>query len=598
MGEHRLFPSSSTVATLAYCWRQVGRQRRPLMVSWLAITLGTLAQSVAAPLVFAAVLTDVAALGPRASFGREFAPLVAAYAGVLVASTLLWRLAGWMQWGAAVRAFANAATEGYRHLLQLSHRWHTDRPSGEVISTLETFSWSFVQLLDTASWGFLRIVITTSGAIVVLGVMAWPVCLVVVAVIVAFALVLRRRMGKVVTAAKQFSEAHTRATGVIADTIANLTTVRSQAVERLEESHVAALVADSVAADLRARRVFSATRLQMESSLAGFSWLAVVIGILLALDHRAAAGTVYLILFYVQQVVSNLEESFEHLRQASRDLGRCAKFVGIAASAPEIVDAPRAVDLVVAKGRIDFCGVHFAYREGPPLFSGLDLHLAPGEHVGLVGSSGSGKTTLTKLLLRFMDLDAGAILIDDQDIAGVTQHSLRRQIAHVSQDPQLLHRTIAENICYGLGALEEVDLALVEQVGKAAHVDEFVARLPDGYRTVVGERGLKLSGGQRQRVAIAQAMAKAAPILLLDEATSALDSQSESLVQDALWNLMEGVTAIVVAHRLATIARLDRIVVVEHGRIVEQGTHDELLGIDAGVYRRLWQHQSGGFLAA
>ncbi len=223
-----------------------------------------------------------------------------------------------------------------------------------------------------------------------------------------------------------------------------------------------------------------------------------------------------------------------------------------------------------------------------------------------MGPSGSGKTTLTKLLLRFADRDGGSIEIDGQDIAGVTQHSLRRHIAYVPQDPQMLHRTIAENICYGLdpddGAAppeSRVDMELVRGVGRAAYVDEFVERLPEGYDTVVGERGLKLSGGQRQRVAIAQAMAKGARVLVLDEATSALDSESEALVQEALWNLMEGTTALVVAHRLATIARLDRIVVMDRGRVVEEGTHAELLAPGRnGVYGRLWAHQSGGFLAA
>jgi ATP-binding cassette, subfamily B, bacterial len=238
------------------------------------------------------------------------------------------------------------------------------------------------------------------------------------------------------------------------------------------------------------------------------------------------------------------------------------------------------------------------------LFEGLDLRIEPGEHVGLVGPSGSGKTTLTKLMLRYADRDGGLIEIDGQDIACVTQHSLRGHIAYVPQDPQMLHRTIAENICYGMesgpgGGVSDVDMDLVRAVGRAAYVDEFVERLPDGYETVVGERGMKLSGGQRQRVAIAQAMAKGAKVLVLDEATSALDSESESLVQEALWHLMDGTTALVVAHRLATIARLDRIVVLDRGRVVEQGTHAELLAAGrAGVYGRLWAHQSGGFLAA
>jgi ATP-binding cassette subfamily B protein len=226
---------------------------------------------------------------------------------------------------------------------------------------------------------------------------------------------------------------------------------------------------------------------------------------------------------------------------------------------------------------------------------------------------------LSKLLLRFMDVDGGGILIDGQDIKGITLSSLRSHISYVPQDPQLLHRTIAENICYGIAtdkngcgsngngngngngtanpAVPVVDYDIVHAVGKAAHVEEFVYALPDKYDTVVGERGLKLSGGQRQRVAIAQAMAKHAPILVLDEATSALDSESEHLVQEALWRLMERSTALVIAHRLSTIANMDRIVVFDQGKIVEEGTHRELLRDGGlGMYGRLWQHQSGGFL--
>jgi ATP-binding cassette subfamily B protein len=333
--------------------------------------------------------------------------------------------------------------------------------------------------------------------------------------------------------------------------------------------------------------------------MAVFSWGAVFVGVVLALHHTVEAGEVYLILFYATQVVGMLEESFEHIRSASRDLGRCAKFAGVDATVPEIQDVAGAPDLVVADGGVEFSHVTFAYRDGAALFDDLILRVEPGEHVGLVGPSGSGKTTLTKLLLRFVDVQGGRILIDGQDISKVTQNSLRCHISYVPQEPQMLHRSIAENICYGIEGLDRPDMDLVRMVGRAAHVEEFVSRLADGYDTVVGERGLKLSGGQRQRVAIAQAMAKAAPILILDEATSALDSESESLVQEALWRLMDGATALVVAHRLATIARMDRIVVIDQGAIVEEGSHRELLTLgESGVYGRLWRHQSGGFLAA
>ena len=603
MGERTLFPTASTKETLAYCWRQMEPDRGAFAGSCAAIVLGTLANAVAAPLIFAALLSRISQLGPHSHDGlwQSFGPLLVAYAIVLAAATLFGRIGGWMNWGVTLRSFGRAITSGYDHLMSLSHSWHTDRPSGEVIATLETSTWAFADMIDATVWGILRIGVTTLGAIVVLGVVAWPVALVMAGLVAVFGLVLHRRMGRVVAAEKQFSDAHSRATGVIADTIANLTTVRSQAAEEREMEHVGALVADSISADLRARKVFTATRIQMESAMAFFNWAAILVGVVLALHHVAAAGAVYLILFYATFVGTSLEESFEFIRLIARAVGRCAKFAGIAATKPDIVDAPGAPDMVVPRGRVEFVGMRFAYRGGAPLFDGLDLRIEPGEHVGLVGPSGSGKTTLTKLLLRYADRNGGLIEIDGQDIAAVTQHSLRGHIAYVPQDPQMLHRTIAENICYGMEGADSrgIDMDLVRAVGKAAYVDEFVDRLPEGYETMVGERGMKLSGGQRQRVAIAQAMAKGAKVLVLDEATSALDSESESLVQDALWHLMQGTTALVVAHRLATIARLDRIVVLDRGQVVEQGTHAELLAAGRnGVYGRLWAHQSGGFLAA
>jgi ATP-binding cassette subfamily B protein len=599
MGERTLFPSASTRETLAYCWRQMQPDRAAFAGCVTAIVLGTLANAVAAPLVFADLLGRLANVGDQGGLWRSYGPLIVAYAVILVAATVFGRIGGWLTWGATLRSFGRAITNGYDHLIGLSHGWHTDRPSGEVIATLETSTWAFVDLIESMVWGVLRIGVTTLGAVVVLGIVAWPVALVMAGLVGVFVLVLTRRMSRVVAAEKQFSDAHSRATGVIADTISNLTTVRSQAAEGREMGHVGALVADSMTADFRARRVFTVTRVQMESAMAFFNWASVAVGVVLALHHVAAAGVVYLILFYATFVGTGLEESFEFIRLISRAIGRCAKFAGIASTDADIVDPPGAPELAAARGRVEFRNLRFAYPAGAPLFEGLDLSIEPGEHVGLVGPSGSGKTTLTKLLLRFADRDGGAIEIDGQDIARVTQHSLRRHIAYVPQDPQMLHRTIAENICYGLELPDETNMDLVRAVGRAAYVEEFVDRLPEGYDTVVGERGLKLSGGQRQRVAIAQAMAKGAKVLVLDEATSALDSESESLVQEALWHLMEGTTALVVAHRLATIARLDRIVVMDHGRVVESGTHAELLSAgQAGVYGRLWAHQSGGFLAA
>lgn len=234
----------------------------------------------------------------------------------------------------------------------------------------------------------------------------------------------------------------------------------------------------------------------------------------------------------------------------------------------------------------------FAHAGGKPLFESLDLAVPSGAKVGLVGRSGGGKTTLTRLLLRMTDIDAGRILIGGRDISRMSQTDLRSLIAYVPQDPAMFHRTLRDNIAF---ARPDATDAEIRRAAEAAHVTEFADALADGFDTMVGERGVKLSGGQRQRVALARAILRDAPILLLDEATSALDSESEILVQEALWRLMEGRTALVVAHRLSTVATMDRLVVLDRGRIVEEGSHRELLAAE-GAYAKLWQHQSGGFL--
>jgi ATP-binding cassette subfamily B protein len=269
-----------------------------------------------------------------------------------------------------------------------------------------------------------------------------------------------------------------------------------------------------------------------------------------------------------------------------------AQFTELLLTSPVVLDPPSPQPLRPRGADIRFERVGFAHAGAEPLFEGLDLTVPSGSRIGLVGRSGGGKTTLTRLLLRMTDVDTGRILIGGQDISRLRQADLRSRIAYVPQDPAMFHRTLRENLTF---ARPDATDAEVRRAAEAAHVTEFADALPDGFDTMVGERGIKLSGGQRQRVALARAILRDAPILLLDEATSALDSESEVLVQEALWRLMEGRTALVVAHRLSTVAGMDRLVVLDRGRIVEQGTHQELLAAE-GAYAKLWQHQSGGFL--
>jgi len=258
----------------------------------------------------------------------------------------------------------------------------------------------------------------------------------------------------------------------------------------------------------------------------------------------------------------------------------------------EIVNDSRALPLIVQRGEIRFRDVDFRYRDGGAILSQFNMRVEGGEKIALVGPSGAGKTTVTKLLLRLYAVDGGTIDIDGQDIAKITLESLRDAIAFVPQDPVLFHRSLMENIRYGRKDATESE---VIEAARKAHCHEFISALPKGYGTFVGERGVKLSGGERQRIAIARALLKNAPILVLDEATSSLDSESESLIQDALETLMQGKTVIIIAHRLSTISKMDRIIVIEDGRVVAEGRHDQLIA-QGGRYQTLWNIQAGGFL--
>jgi ATP-binding cassette subfamily B protein len=588
--------SASTRDTLRYCVQLARPYGRFLLAGAGFLVLGVIITDVATPLVFAEVLDRIAVLGPHTRLWPRFGALIVAYGVLILVGQVLFRFSGWLEWEGALRSFANGIHRSFERLLALGYRWHVDHSSGEVASSLSSFSWAFVDGIDNLHWGILRIVVVVLCAIAVLAVYAWPVAVVLIVLTVAFVAVVVKRSGPVTEASRNFSKAHSRAEGTASDVIRNVSTVLVGAGEEAESAKLHDLLNVSVRADLRGRRVFMITRVWMSGTVGLMTWASLFVGVVLAIRGDIHAGVVYLVLFYASQVSAQLVESFMQVRNLSRGLGRASKLVALVSTPPEVVDAPGATELTVTAGIVRFEAVSFSYRPQQPLLTSFNLELQPGEHVGIVGPSGGGKSTITRLVLRLMDVQGGRIMVDGQDIATCTQASVRRAVSYVPQDPQMLHRTIAENVWYGRPG--PVDIDLVRQVATAAHVDEFVREMPEGYQTVVGERGLKLSGGQRQRVAIAQAMLKGAPVLILDEATSSLDSESERYVQEALWRLMAASTALVVAHRLSTIAQLDRIIVIDGGRVVETGTHRELLlAGTVGTYRRLWEHQSGGFLS-
>jgi ATP-binding cassette subfamily B protein len=283
-----------------------------------------------------------------------------------------------------------------------------------------------------------------------------------------------------------------------------------------------------------------------------------------------------------------------YIRDLQKAVNDMEELVEIHAQPLGIEDRAGAGPIAIRHGRIEFQDVVFHYRgHHQPLYDGLRVTIGAGEKVGLVGLSGSGKTTFVKLIQRLHDVNGGRILIDGHDIAAVTQASLRAQIAIVQQEPILFHRSLSENISYGRPGATQAE---IERAARLANAHEFIATLPKGYGTLVGERGIKLSGGERQRVALARAFLADAPILILDEATSSLDSESEALIQDATERLMQGRTTIVIAHRLSTVRALKRILIFDRGRIIEEGDHGALIAREKGVYRRLFDRQVGGLL--
>jgi ATP-binding cassette subfamily B protein len=390
------------------------------------------------------------------------------------------------------------------------------------------------------------------------------------------------------------AEAESKQTAALADSITNMNTIRAFAGEKYESKRFQG-VTNHVYKTYREllTEAFKTDALS-QAQTNSFQIISVLVGLVAVTTYGINVSLLYLVISYTGRIVDRLWEFGRLIRNFNRSMGDAHEMTEILGIEPDIKDPEQPQKPKMARGEVKFNNVKFAYPENQeqPLFKGLDIKIKPGEKVGLVGPSGGGKTTITQLLLRFMDIEDGAITIDGQNIADVKQSDLRSRIAYVSQEPILFHRTLAENIGYGDPS---ADQPVIEGVAKMANAHEFIAKLPKGYDTMVGERGVKLSGGQRQRVAIARAMLKNAPILVLDEATSALDSESEVLIQEALWRLMEGRTAIVIAHRLSTIQKMDRIIVLENGQVVEQGSHKELLAKN-GTYARLWTHQSGGFI--
>ncbi len=396
---------------------------------------------------------------------------------------------------------------------------------------------------------------------------------------------------------RELSEAASDTAGVIGDALGHGLTVKSFAAENYEISRL----------DISLNRLASTQYWSWMASIpadmghmilaAGATSILLILTARLYENHTISIAIVALVQLYVIKLVGSTQDIADLVKIYETTMSSAHQAVKTMLIAPTVKDKATTVAFPKQTAlNIKFDHVHYSYNDsqsGSFAIKNFALQITPGEKVGLVGYSGSGKTTLTKLLLRFMDIQSGAVTIGGVDLRDLAQTDLRKAIAYVPQEPLLFHRSIADNIAYGN---PQASKRSVIAAAKAAYVDEFVKDLPHGYDTLVGERGIKLSGGQRQRVAIARAILKDAPILVLDEATSALDSRSEKFIQKALWHLMKGRTALVIAHRLSTVQHMDRIIVMHKGSIKQTGTHEELLSSGKSIYAKLWEHQSGGYI--
>lgn len=494
-----------------------------------------------------------------------------------------------------IAASYDLATEAFDALSNQSMTFHSNRFGGTLVSQTTKFMNAYSQMLENITFPFLPIICSIIATCVILIPRVPAYVVILMALLVVYAIVSYVMYKRILSLNEDAADAQNTLSGALSDAVTNILAVKTYGREDYERELFDHANREVVARDTK-RMMASLARGIITACIA----LAImsVVAVFIAGGNAwfgITPGTLVIMFTYTYTITNQFNFISRGLQRFNVAFGDASGMTAVLDEPRLVADEPNAKPLKVTAGDIDFKDLNFWYTDGnakTKVFDNFNLHIPAGQRVGLVGRSGAGKTTLTKLLLRLTDIQEGEILIDGQNVAKCTQQSLRRQVAYVPQEALLFHRTIAENIAY---ARPDASMDEIREAACQANALEFIERLPQGFDTVTGERGIKLSGGQRQRIAIARAMLANAPILVLDEATSALDSESEKLVQDALEKLMRERTSIVVAHRLSTVASLDRIVVLDRGKTVEDGPHAELIA-QGGEYARLWSRQTGAYL--
>jgi len=588
-----IYPNVNVRDVLGAFWRGMKPEKWKLFVIVLSIALYNLLYIIT-PLFYKRFFDVIVAGGATPSVVQVLLRIIV-YIGLLHGlSWLFSRIAEFANNTYQPMTMANLKQQAYDHLMSHSYDFFANNFVGSLVQRVNRFGRAFERLSDNVIWNLLPLFVRIFGVLVVLFfINKWIDLVVVIWIVVflSFNIIFSRWKLKYDI---QSAQMDSKATGYLADTITNQNTVTLFSGIQNEKRGYKNVTGDQASLirftwnlDAIINAVQSALSFGIEFLLFYFAIRYWSLGII-------TVGVFVLLQSYAGNLIDQLWGFTRIVRDMYQAYADAKEMVEIMKLPHEITDAPKAKELTVDKGAIEFKNLNFSFNETRKVLEGINLTIQPGERVALIGPSGAGKTTFVKLLLRLYSPTSGHIFIDGQDIAKVTQDSLRKNISMVPQDPILFHRTLAENITYGKPRASRQE---IETAAKLAHCEEFIKNLPIGLETLVGERGVKLSGGERQRVAIARAILKNAPILVLDEATSSLDSHSEMLIQDALNTLMQGKTTIVIAHRLSTIQKMDRIIVIDNGRIIEEGSHHDLLQNQDSLYYKLWTLQAGGFLA-
>lgn len=543
------------------------------------------------PFIIAGILERIQ--DGSASLSALAVPLILYTITQLIGEVIGWRLILYLVWTFESKAQKDMFQDVFRKLTNESLSFHANRFSGSLVSQTSKLNGSFERFWDTFIFQLVPALTSITATVLILSFVFWQYALFVFVLSIVFMIVVIYGSRFMAERNTLEAQASTRMNGQLADSITNVMAIKSHGMEAYELESASGYAEKWRQRSLSTMRGFLGVSTVYATMTAAIQVVALVAAIWASEQNLISIGVVYLSISYTLTVARQLWEMNNIMRNYNRIIGDASDMVEIL-NLPYQLENEGDTSLVPKGGVIDFRSVGFKHDESDHarLFDNFDLHIPAGQKVGLVGHSGSGKSSLTRILLRFSDIESGMIAIDGQDIKAVTQQSLRQAIAYVPQEPLLFHRSLKENISYGNPSATDDEIV---DAARRAHAMEFIEKLPEGFNTLVGERGVKLSGGQRQRIAIARAILKNAPILVLDEATSALDSESEKLIQASLSELMEGRTSIVIAHRLSTIAKLDRIIVLENGSIVDDGTHSELLK-HKGTYAKLWSHQTGGFI--